>query len=108
MMTDEEWERFERRKRLNWFAPQYDKAKVRWDLFDAQEGICAICGELILQVVSIDHVIPKSMGGQDMPGNLVATHMRCNGDKSNNPPCGCQLIWLLSVNARLGVQPTRW
>lgn len=50
---------------------------------------CGICGGAIdptlkypnLQSRSIDHVIPKSVGGTDEEGNLQLAHLRCNALK---------------------------
>ncbi len=75
----------------------------------AQDGHCALCGkDLGEDRPTIDHCIPKFMGGADKLGNLLAAHGECNGAKSNDAPTGCEMVWLLAVNARLGVKPTRW
>lgn len=39
---------------------------------------CHYCGE---PAETIDHVIPKSRGGTDEPGNLVPACRRCNASK---------------------------
>lgn len=57
---------------------------------------------------SLDHVIPRDLGGRDAWGNYLLAHGECNGAKSNDAPTGCEMVWLLAVNARLGVEPTRW
>lgn len=103
MMTEAEWEAFERDN----FRPP---SIYRDELFDAQGGICAICGAALLSggSLSVDHVIPKSRGGPDAIGNFTLTHWVCNNRKGSDMPHGCQLIFLLAVNARLGVQPDRW
>ena len=36
--------------------------------------------------LTIDHVIPKSLGGQDTWENLVAACIKCNNKKSNKTP----------------------
>lgn len=77
-------------------------------LYGAQDGFCAICGYELptrLRDCSIDHVIPLALGGKDAIGNLVVAHGDCNGDKSNDVPTGCEMIWLMAVNAKLGAQP---
>ena len=35
--------------------------------------------------LEVDHVIPKSLGGQDIPANLVAACVDCNRGKAANP-----------------------
>lgn len=86
--------------------------------YEAQDGICAICGRLMphprkfeqrnLKRPTREHVIPRSLGGLDELGNIVASCWGCNSRKSDSPPTGCTLIFLLAVNARLGVEPVRW
>lgn len=96
-------------------------ARLREDMaaaYVAQDGICAICGYKMLALgdhlglrnrrPSCEHVIPRSMGGSDHLGNIVASHWICNSLKSDRKPTGCELIWLLAVNARLDVEPVRW
>lgn len=57
---------------------------------------------------TIDHVIPRSMDGPLRFGNVVLAHQPCNQRKANRPPNGCELVFLLMVNNRLGVEPLRW
>lgn len=89
-------------------------------LHDAQFGLCAICGGVMRHSTNhrpgmglsdrstIDHVIPKALNGADELGNFTAVHGRCNTEKADALPTGCQLIFLLAVNARLGVGAVRW
>lgn len=80
--------------------------EVHRTLLRAQGGLCASCGQPIRVFhCSGDHVIPRSRGGAPGFGNLVAMHGWCNTRKSNRWPTGCELVWLLAVNARLGVGP---
>jgi len=102
-----------RAKRDPWIA-----LNQRRDLHRAQGGLCAICGERIeiqfyarvdrRMTASTEHVIPLSLKGPPGLGNLVCAHRGCNEDKGDRPPTGCELIWLLAVNARMGVGPVRW
>lgn len=85
-----------------------EMAALRLRLHIEQGGHCAICGgEMAGEGVkwSLDHVVPRSLGGFDGIGNYVLTHGECNGLKSNRIPTGCELVWLLAINARLGAQP---
>lgn len=83
--------------------------QVRNLLRRKQRGFCAGCGQLMSRHnCSVDHVIPKARGGFDGFGNVVAMHPHCNHAKADRMPTGCELIWLLAVNARLGVGPQRW
>lgn len=47
------------------------------------EHRCAYCGS---HASTIDHVLPRSRGGQDTWENLVACCMRCNNVKGNRTP----------------------
>lgn len=80
-------------------------AALRIKLNDIQGGLCAICGTELRGDISIDHVIPHAILGKHGDGNFVAVHGECNGDKSNDIPTGCEMIWLLYVNSRLGLHP---
>jgi 5-methylcytosine-specific restriction endonuclease McrA len=90
---------------------------LRRAIVAAQEGICAGCCEPVSAETplnkplsaSLDHVIPRRHGGHNLVGNLIVMHERCNSEvKGGRMPTGCELIWLLAVNARLGVGPQRW
>lgn len=55
----------------------YDKSKM-----------CAGCKKPIklLEQASIDHIIPRDIGGCTRESNLQLMHRRCNGAKSNKLP----------------------
>lgn len=96
------------------------RMRDRAALWFAQHGICPLCGDLMphdddedgpddrQMVASIEHVIPRSLGGFNRLGNYVATHRGCNRARGDAPPTGCLLVWLLAVNARLCVEPVKW
>ena len=52
-------------------------------ILDRDAHQCQYCGG---RAATIDHVIPKSRGGSNSPGNLVAACGRCNGLKGNRTP----------------------
>jgi 5-methylcytosine-specific restriction endonuclease McrA len=81
------------------------RARKRSILSEAQGGRCGICGHPMKERPSLDHVIPHALGGKHGLGNYVAAHGECNGDKTNDVPTGCEMVWLLMVNAKLGVGP---
>lgn len=107
MMTDWEWARFQTPPHVR-RARAFHRFRVL--LRRMQGKICPICGATLegASVTTLDHVIPKSRGGPDRLGNLFAAHYPCNQEKGNRMPTGCELIWLLAVNSRLGVEPQRW
>jgi 5-methylcytosine-specific restriction endonuclease McrA len=45
---------------------------------------CQYCGRT--DMLTIDHIIPKSQGGQDTWENLVTACTRCNNKKANRTP----------------------
>lgn len=85
---------------------------------------CAICGGEFLRGFAEyvppnsrptrDHVFPKSPLPADLArirrlqrvsgggGRTAAAHASCNRRKGNRPPTGCEVVFLMSVNARLG------
>lgn len=56
---------------------------------EAWDNRCAYCGgtpidEKSLTSLTIDHVTPKSKGGQDMTSNCIPACVRCNGAKGSS------------------------
>jgi 5-methylcytosine-specific restriction endonuclease McrA len=62
---------------------------------------CAYCGK---SANTIDHVQPKSRGGQDTWENLVACCFKCNNVKSDRTPA--EVGWRLRVNPRMPSGPS--
>src|SRR5215471_21573502 len=48
------------------------------------KGICGLCG--MGGATSVDHIIPRSLGGSEDHVNLQAAHERCNNSKLNRIP----------------------
>ena len=71
---------------------QASKACTRKRLFKEQRGICFYCGEPMRlakrwknpapNFATIDHIIPKSKGGQ-LAGNAVCACLKCNGERGD-------------------------
>lgn len=80
-------------------------------LLRMQDYRCGICGGKMHRRAewplscTTDHVIPKSRGGPDSLGNFVVAHGICNSRKGDRMPTGCEILFLLSVNNRLGIKP---
>lgn len=55
----------------------------RKNVLRRDDGKCQYCGKT---AITIDHVMPKSRGGQDVWENLVAACMPCNTKKGNRTP----------------------
>lgn len=55
-------------------------------VFERDGRVCQICGRKINKRLkypnplcgSVDHIVPLSKGGDDRPGNVQASHLRCN------------------------------
>lgn len=53
------------------------RVKAAW--FYSTDRVCHICGkEVTLRSASRDHLIPRALGGPDVPANIALAHMHCN------------------------------
>lgn len=54
--------------------------KKQQELIQLKLCVCYLCGRLIEKnsELSLDHVIPRSRGGEDVPENWGASHRACN------------------------------
>ena len=57
---------------------------------------CGYCGK---SANTIDHILPKSRGGQDTWENLVACCLRCNNKKSDKTPA--EMGWELKITPKM-------
>lgn len=75
---------------------EYQNARTpsfRRRVYFASSGTCGICNELIdLRLkwpnpmsYSIDHIVPRSLGGTHGINNLQAAHLQCNAVRGNRP-----------------------
>ena len=56
--------------------------KLRAAILERDAHTCAYCGH---EADTVDHIIAKNNGGEDIASNLVAACRRCNGLKSDKP-----------------------
>ena len=64
----------------------YEREIIKADLYGAQAGICAGCDVYMQSAnLTLDHIIPKSYGGDDRLDNLQLLCHRDNIFKSNKP-----------------------
>ena len=57
------------------------------------KNICQYCGnKFAIEKLTVDHLIPKSRGGQNTWTNLVAACKKCNQKKGCRTPCECGMI----------------
>lgn len=56
-------------------------------IYTKYNGRCALCGRKIkIEDMTLDHIVPLSMGGAESMENLQATCQPCNQFKSNSLP----------------------
>ena len=73
-------------KRTDVKLEKRSKEDIRKDLYKEQDGKCNGCREsLRIQDFHLDHIIPKSKGGQDTYNNYQLLCMRCNTSKGDKP-----------------------
>jgi len=75
---------------LNKWVPPKKSDKITLDSIASRRGIlqrdswkCGYCGA---KATTIDHIIPKSRGGENTWGNLVSACMPCNNRKADRTP----------------------
>lgn len=61
--------------------------RLRFEILRRDGHACRYCGARAPEVkLTVDHVIPKALGGTDDPANLAASCGPCNGGKSSGAP----------------------
>lgn len=61
--------------------------EAKSELVQGQEGLCAICGDLIDELSSsthVDHIIPWELVGDELEDNYQALCEKCNLKKNND------------------------
>lgn len=66
--------------------------RLRYEVLRRDNHTCRYCGQAAPDVpLTVDHVVPTALGGNDDPGNLVTACRDCNSGKSATPP-GAPLV----------------
>ena len=61
--------------------------RLRYEVLRRDNHTCKYCGGTAPDVtLTVDHVVPSTLGGSDDPSNLVAACMDCNAGKSASNP----------------------
>lgn len=74
--------------------PRYVKFSRR-NIYLRDKNVCQYCGDKFnREDLTIDHVIPRSLGGKSTWKNVVLACVRCNSKKGDKSPaeCGMQLV----------------
>lgn len=64
-------------------VPHAKRAAVRARLYALDENRCLYCGAA--GPLTLDHVVPRSLGGSNGPSNFVTACARCNNRRGNRP-----------------------
>jgi hypothetical protein len=60
---------------------------VRFEVLRRDGHTCRYCGAAVPDVpITVDHVVPRALGGSDDPSNLVAACRECNSGKAATSP----------------------
>ena len=60
--------------------------RLRYEILRRDNHACRYCGGVAPDVaLTVDHVVPRALGGEDVPANLVAACKDCNAGKSSMP-----------------------
>ena len=67
--------------KLHWRkgSPRFSKSK----LFQRDNGLCGYCKK---PANTVDHILPKSRGGQTTWRNTISSCVKCNGKKGSRTP----------------------
>lgn len=61
--------------------------RTRYEVLRRDNHACRYCGAAAPDVrITVDHVVPVSLGGNDDPSNLVAACVDCNAGKASSNP----------------------
>ena len=63
---------------------------------EVKNKMCSLCGKPLISNLSIDHIIPRSLGGVNKLMNLILTHKLCN-EKKGDRLIPCQILYKLDV-----------
>src|SRR5690349_2887498 len=76
--------------------------RTRYEVLRRDNHACCYCGQMAPDVkLTVDHVVPVSLGGSDKPDNLVAACKDCNAGKASTSPTE-ELV------AQVGEDDIRW
>lgn len=82
-------------------------------IYERADGRCELCGrKILLKDMTLDHINPLSMGGEDNVSNLSCTCSLCNHFKGNILPDDfferISLIYLYQMEKKINNRFKRW
>lgn len=85
-LTNEEHQELRNRQKLRAKRKNFSNA-ARRRVYEKAEGRCQLCGKKILyEEMTLDHIVPLSMCGDDVEANLQCACRSCNELKKNILP----------------------
>jgi hypothetical protein len=79
----------------------YDHSEKRQELFERDRWICQYCGEKVsVENVTLDHFIPRHLGGSNKKENLRTACLLCNSIKSGKSYEEAAMYLLKSIQER--------
>jgi len=78
---------------------------VRFAIYERDRWVCQLCGKKVgrsyppnhRRSPSLDHIIPRSLGGSDEPDNLQLSHRDCNSLKSDGTFAAAEQLPLVGL-----------
>jgi 5-methylcytosine-specific restriction endonuclease McrA len=89
-----------RRTYINIRRRQAQSGTKRLRIYMRDKFRCQYCGEKKgATELTLDHIMPRSRGGDNSPVNVVAACIKCNNRKSNRTPAEARMPLLTSQSA---------
>jgi len=77
------------------YIPRQDIQYTRENIFHRDKNICQYCGlKFKRDELTLDHILPKSLGGKNTWTNVVVCCKRCNNVKGNRTPAQAKMVLL--------------
>jgi 5-methylcytosine-specific restriction endonuclease McrA len=81
-----------------------DKRRRFLTIIARDNGVCHICRQVIEnEAYTLDHIIPKGLGGSDGIANQKLAHYECNNARANTP-----IELLISLQEKLDETDPNW
>lgn len=94
-----------------------DKRKAKQVLYRRQRSLCFCCGRTMWnnhsriqlrcsadEAYSLEHVIPRSLGGPDILWNMAVSHRACNTERGARLPTAQEFSLLIEIHSAEAVR----